>query len=230
MRREGYEFQVSTPRVLFKEIGGKLHEPMEHLVVDVPEESVGSVMEEMGRRKGELIHMAPQGNRMRVEFSIPSRGLFGYRSDFMTATRGEGIMTSVFDGYQPYKGDIPRRVTGSLIAFETGEAVVYGLYNAQERGSLFIGAGVQVYEGMIVGQSPKSGDIAVNVCKKKHLTNTRSSGSDDALRLTPPRRMSLEDALEFIGDDELVEVTPKNIRLRKRILDNAQRMKAIMKK
>ncbi len=230
MRREGYEFQVSTPRVLFKEIGGKLHEPMEHLVVDVPEESVGSVMEEMGRRKGELIHMAPQGNRMRVEFSIPSRGLFGYRSDFMTATRGEGIMTSVFDGYQPYKGDIPRRVTGSLIAFETGEAVVYGLYNAQERGSLFIGAGVQVYEGMIVGQSPKAGDIAVNVCKKKHLTNTRSSGSDDALRLTPPRRMSLEDALEFIGDDELVEVTPKNIRLRKRILDNAQRMKAIMKK
>ena len=230
MRREGYEFQVSTPRVLFKEIGGKLHEPIEHLVVDVPEESVGSVMEEMGRRKGELIHMAPQGNRMRVEFSIPSRGLFGYRSDFMTATRGEGIMTSVFDGYQPYKGDIPRRVTGSLIAFETGEAVVYGLYNAQERGSLFIGAGVQVYEGMIVGQSPKAGDIAVNVCKKKHLTNTRSSGSDDALRLTPPRRMSLEDALEFIGDDELVEVTPKNIRLRKRILDNAQRMKAIMKK
>ena len=184
MRREGYEFQVSTPRVLFKEIGGKLHEPIEHLVVDVPEESVGSVMEEMGRRKG----------------------------------------------YQPYKGDIPRRVTGSLIAFETGEAVVYGLYNAQERGSLFIGAGVQVYEGMIVGQSPKAGDIAVNVCKKKHLTNTRSSGSDDALRLTPPRRMSLEDALEFIGDDELVEVTPKNIRLRKRILDNAQRMKAIMKK
>lgn len=216
--------------MLFKEIGGKLHEPMEHLVVDVPEESVGSVMEEMGRRKGELIHMAPQGNRMRVEFSIPSRGLFGYRSDFMTATRGEGIMTSVFDGYQPYKGDIPRRVTGSLIAFETGEAVVYGLYNAQERGALFIGAGVQVYEGMIVGQSPKAGDIAVNVCKKKHLTNTRSSGSDDALRLTPPRRMSLEDALEFIGDDELVEVTPKNIRLRKRILDNAQRMKAIMKK
>ena len=226
MRREGYEFQVSTPRVLMKEIGGKLHEPVEHLVVDVPEESVGAVMEEMGRRKAELLHMAPQGSRMRVEFSIPSRGLFGYRSEFMTATKGEGIMSAVFDGYQPYKGDIPRRNTGSLIAFETGDAVTYGLYNAQDRGQLFIGAGVKVYEGMIVGQNPKGEDIAVNVCKKKHITNMRASGSDEALRLVPPKQMSLEEALEFISDDELVEVTPKSIRLRKQILDNNLRMKA----
>ncbi|MDY4192636.1 MAG: translational GTPase TypA [Oscillospiraceae bacterium] len=226
MRREGYEFQVSTPHVLMKEIGGKLHEPMEHLVVDVPEEAVGSVMEEMGRRKADLLHMAPQGSRMRVEFSIPSRGLFGYRSEFMTATKGEGIMSAVFDGYQPYKGDIPRRSTGSLIAFETGDAVTYGLFNAQDRGQLFIGAGVKVYEGMIVGQNPKGEDMAVNVCKKKHITNMRASGSDEALRLVPPKQMSLEEALEFISDDELVEVTPKSIRLRKRILDNNLRMKA----
>ncbi|MCI5801488.1 MAG: translational GTPase TypA [Oscillospiraceae bacterium] len=226
MRREGYEFQVSTPHVLMKEIGGKLHEPMEHLVVDVPEEAVGSVMEEMGRRKADLLHMAPQGSRMRVEFSVPSRGLFGYRSEFMTATKGEGIMSAVFDGYQPYKGDIPRRSTGSLIAFETGDAVTYGLFNAQDRGQLFIGAGVKVYEGMIVGQNPKGEDMAVNVCKKKHITNMRASGSDEALRLVPPKQMSLEEALEFISDDELVEVTPKSIRLRKRILDNNLRMKA----
>ncbi|MDD2955586.1 MAG: translational GTPase TypA [Oscillospiraceae bacterium] len=230
MRREGYEFQVSTPHVLMKEIGGKLHEPMEHLVVDVPEESVGAVMEEMGRRKADLLHMAPQGSRMRVEFSIPSRGLFGYRSEFMTATKGEGIMSAVFDGYQPYKGDIPRRSTGSLIAFETGDSVTYGLFNAQDRGQLFIGAGVKVYEGMIVGQNPKGEDMAVNVCKKKHITNMRASGSDEALRLVPPKIMSLEEALEFISDDELVEVTPKTIRLRKRILNNDLRMKANAKK
>ncbi len=230
MRREGYEFQVSTPRVLMKKIDGSLQEPMESLTLDIPGDSLGAVMEGLGRRKGELIRMTPKGSRLRAEFSIPARGLFGYRNEFLTATRGEGVMTSVFQGYQPYKGDIPRRTNGSLVAFETGEAVVYGLYNAQERGTLFIGAGVQVYEGMIVGQASRAEDIAVNVCKKKHLTNTRASGSDDALRLTPPRKMSLEDALEFIRDDELVEVTPKNIRLRKRILDNSMRMKAIMKK
>ncbi len=230
MRREGYEFQVSTPRVLYKEIDGKLYEPTEELVIDVPEESLGSVMEKMGARKGELTHMQQVGSRFKVEFIIPSRGLFGYRSEFLTDTRGEGIMSAVFHDYQPFKGDIPRRQTGSLIAFETGEAVTYGLYNAQERGTLFITAGTPVYEGMIVGSNPKGDDMAVNVCKTKHLTNTRASGSDDALRLVPPRVLSLEDSLEFIGDDELVEITPKNIRLRKKILDNNQRMKAVNKK
>ena len=169
--------------------------------------------------------MHPSGSRMRLEFLIPSRGLFGYKSEFLTDTKGEGVISSVFDGYQPYKGDIPRRNTGSLISFETGEAVTYGLYNAQERGSLFIGAGTPVYEGMIVGASPKTEDLVVNVCKKKHLTNTRASGSDDALRLVPPRRLSLEDSLEFIADDELLEVTPQSIRIRKRILDNTLRAK-----
>ncbi len=225
MRREGYELGVSTPRVLMKEIDGVMCEPMERLVVDVPEESTGTVMEKMGTRKGELQTMHPQGSRMRLEFIVPARGLFGYKSEFLTDTKGEGVMSSVFDSYQPYKGDIPRRNTGSLISFETGEAVTYGLFNAQERGALFIGAGTPVYEGMVVGASPKSDDLVVNVCKKKHLTNTRASGSDDALRLIPPRKLSLEDSLEFIADDELLEVTPKNIRIRKRILDNSLRAK-----
>ncbi len=225
MRREGYELGVSTPRVLFKEIEGKLCEPIEELVVDVPENCVGSVMEKMGYRKAEMVAMNPMGSRMRVVFHVPSRGLFGYRNEFLTDTKGEGIMSSVFHSYQQYKGDIPRRTQGSLVAFESGEAVTYGLYNAQERGSLFIGAGTPVYEGMIVGVSPKPDDLVVNVCKKKHLTNTRASGSDDALRLIPPRVLSLEDSLEFIADDELVEVTPKTIRLRKKTLSNVQRAK-----
>ena len=225
MRREGYELGVSTPKVLMKEIDGVLCEPMERLVIDVPEDCTGPVMEKMGTRKGELQSMHPQGSRMRLEFIIPARGLFGYKSEFLTDTKGEGVMSSIFDSYQPYKGDIPRRNTGSLISFETGEAVTYGLFNAQERGSLFIGAGTPVYEGMVVGASPKVEDLVVNVCKKKHLTNTRASGSDDALRLVPPRKLSLEDSLEFIADDELLEVTPKSIRIRKRILDNALRAK-----
>jgi len=226
MRREGYELSVSTPRVLFKEIDGEKSEPMERLVIDVPEESVGTVMEKMGTRKGEIISMNPQGSRMKMEFSIPARGLFGYKSEFLTDTKGEGIMSSIFDGYEEYKGEIPRRNTGSLISFETGDAVTYGLYNAQERGALFIDAGTPVYEGMIVGSSPKAEDLVVNVCKRKQLTNTRASGSDDALRLVPPRKLSLEDSLEFIADDELLEVTPKNIRIRKRILSNTMRAKS----
>ena len=225
MRREGYELGVSTPRVLFKEIDGKLNEPIESLVIDVPENCVGPVMEKIGARKGELQEMAPVGSRMKLRFLIPARGLFGYKSEFLTDTKGEGIMSSVFDSYQPYKGDIPKRPTGSLVAFETGEAVTYGLYNAQERGELFITPGTQVYEGMIVGSSPKQEDLIVNVCKKKHLTNTRASGSDDALRLTPPRVLSLEDSLEFLAEDELLEVTPKNIRIRKKTLSNTQRAK-----
>ena len=225
MRREGFELSVSTPRVLFKEIDGVKCEPIENLLIDVPENCVGSVMEAMGNRKAELVHMHPHGSRMRIQFKIPARGLFGYKSEFLTATKGEGIMSSVFDSYEPYKGEIPRRSTGSLIAFETGEAVTYGLYNAQERGTLFIDAGTPVYEGMIVGASPKAEDLVVNVCKKKHLTNTRASGSDDALRLIPPRNLSLEDSLEFLADDELLEVTPKNIRIRKRTLSNTLRAK-----
>ena len=225
MRREGYELSVSTPHVLFKEIEGKLCEPIERLVIDVPENCVGSVMEKIGARKGELQEMAPVGSRMRLEFLMPARGLFGYKSEFLTDTKGEGIMSSVFHDYEPYKGEIPKRATGSLVAFETGEAVTYGLYNAQERGELFITAGTPVYEGMIVGASPKQEDLVVNVCKKKHLTNTRASGSDDALRLVPPRNLSLEDSLEFLADDELLEVTPKSIRIRKRILSNSQRAK-----
>ncbi len=230
MRREGYELAVSTPRVLYKEIDGKLYEPQERLVVDVPEECVGTVMEKMGTRKGELQTMHPQGTRMRLEFLVPSRGLFGYKGEFLTNTRGEGIMSSVFDSYIPYKGDIPRRSSGSLICHESGEAVTYGLYNAQERGTLFIGAGVPVYEGMVIGMSPKADDMVVNVCKRKHLTNTRASGSDDALRLVPPRIMSLEDCLEFLADDELLEVTPESLRIRKRILDNSLRAKQRGKK
>ena len=226
MRREGYELSVSTPRVLFKEDeNGRKLEPIERLVIDVPEECVGSVMEKMGTRKGELTEMHPQGSRMRLEFLIPARGLFGYKSEFLTDTKGEGIMSHVFEGYKPYKGDIERRNTGSLISFETGEAVTYGLYNAQERGQLFIGSGTPVYEGMIVGASPKTEDLVVNVCKRKHLTNTRASGSDDALRLVPPRVLSLEDCLEFLADDELLEVTPESLRIRKRILSNTTRAK-----
>lgn len=225
MRREGYELSVSTPRVLFKEIDGVKCEPIERLVIDVPNDCTGSVMEKMGTRKAEMVNMHPQGSRTRLEFLIPSRGLFGYKSEFLTDTKGEGIMSSVFEKYEPYKGDIPRRNTGSLVSFESGEAVTYGLYNAQERGTLFIGAGTPVYEGMVVGSSPKAEDLVVNVCKKKHLTNTRASGSDDALRLIPPRKLSLEDSLEFIADDELLEVTPKSIRIRKRILDNSLRAK-----
>lgn len=227
MRREGYELSVSTPRVLFKEDEhGKKLEPIERLVIDVPEDCVGSVMEKMGSRKGELVAMHPQGSRMRIEFLIPSRGLFGYKSEFLTDTKGEGIMSHVFNGYEKYKGDIERRNTGSLVSFETGEAVTYGLYNAQERGQLFIPAGTAVYEGMVVGASPKTDDLVVNVCKRKHLTNTRASGSDDALRLVPPRNLSLEDCLEFLADDELLEVTPESLRIRKRILSNTQRAKS----
>ena len=183
-------------------IDGVKCEPIERLVTDVPADCVGAVMEKIGSRKGDLLEMTPAGNRMKLEFLVPSRGLFGYRTEFLTDTKGEGIMNSMFHGYEPYKGEIPRRNTGSLISFETGDAVTYGLYNAQERGSLFIGAGVPVYEGMVVGASPKTEDLVVNVCKRKHLTNTRASGSDDALRLVPPRIMSLEDCLEFLADDE----------------------------
>lgn len=230
MRREGYEFSVNPPRVLMKEVDGKQYEPIERLLIDVPEEFMGSVMEKMGTRKAELIQMAPQGSRMRIEFLVPSRGLFGYRSEFLTDTKGEGILNAIFDSYQPYKGEIPRRSNGSLIAFETGTAVAYGLYNAQERGILFIDAQTPVYEGMVVGMSPKAEDLAVNVCKKKQLTNMRASGSDDSLRLVPPKKMSLEESLEFIADDELLEITPENIRIRKCILDNNLRAKQVNRK
>lgn len=226
MRREGYEFQVSAPKVLYKEIDGVLYEPVERLIADVPADMTGPVFQSMGQRKGELLHMTAMGSRMRLEFLVPARGLFGYKSEFLTDTKGEGVMSSVFFEYQPHKGEIQRRESGSLVAFETGEAVTYGLFNAQGRGILFIGAGTAVYEGMVIGVSPKEGDINVNVCKTKHLTNTRSSSSDDALRLIPPKKLSLEEALEFIGDDELLEVTPLNIRIRKRILDGELRAKA----
>ena len=226
MRREGYEFQVSPPRVLYQTINGQKCEPIERLVADVPTDAVGSVIEKLSARKGELQQMEPIGKRTRLEFLVPARGLFGYRNEFMTDTKGEGIMASVFDSYAPYKGDLSRRNTGSLVSFETGESITYGLYNAQERGQLFIGAGVPVYAGMVVGVSPKQEDITVNVCKKKQLTNTRAAGSDDALRLVPPRKLSLEQSLEFLADDELLEVTPKSLRIRKRILDHERRMKA----
>ena len=230
MRREGYEFQVSPPRVLYQEIAGKMCEPVERLVVDVPSDSVGAVIEKIGARKGDLLEMTPVGDRMKLEFLVPSRGLFGYRNEFLTDTKGEGIMASVFDSYAPMKGEIQRRNSGSLVSFETGESVTYGLYNAQERGVLFIGAGVPVYAGMVVGETPKQEDISVNICKKKQLTNMRASGSDDALRLTPPRQMSLEQCLEFLADDELLEVTPESLRLRKRLLDHAARMREASKK
>ena len=226
MRREGYEFQVSTPKVLYKTIDGQLYEPVERLIVDVPEDGTGSVFQSMGERKGELVHMSAVGSRMRLEFLIPARGLFGYKSEFLTQTKGEGVMNSIFFEYQPYKGDLKRRDTGSLVAFETGEAVTYGLFNAQDRGVLFVDPGTQVYEGMVVGVSPKSEDINVNVCKKKHMTNTRAAGSDDAMRLNTPKKMSLEECLEFLNDDELLEVTPVSLRVRKRILDSELRAKA----
>ena len=230
MRREGYELQVSPPRVLFKEIDGVQCEPIERLVVDVPADCVGAVMEKIGSRKGEMLEMNPVGSRMKIEFLVPSRGLFGYRNEFLTDTKGEGIMASVFEKYAPMRGEISRRATGSLVAFETGEAVTYGLFNAQERGVLFIGAGTPVYAGMIVGECPKAEDISVNVCKKKQLTNMRASGSDDALRLTTPRTMSLEQCLEFLADDELLECTPENLRLRKRLLDHGARMREASKR
>ena len=229
MRREGYEFQVSPPRVLYREIDGKKCEPIERVVVDVPQDAMGAVMEKLGARKGEFVQMTPLGSRMKLEFLVPSRGLFGYRNEFLTDTKGEGILASVFDGYAPYKGDIARRSTGSLIAFETGEAVAYGIWNAQERGAMFITPGTKVYGGMVIGVGNKSDDVPVNVCRTKHLTNTRASGSDEALRLVPPKQLSLEQCLEFLADDELLEVTPKNLRLRKRILDHSLRMKMLMR-
>ena len=230
MRREGYEFSVSTPRVLTKEIDGKVCEPIERMVADVPEECMGSVIEKMGRRKGDLVSMTPMGSRYRLEFLVPSRGLFGYRNEFLTDTRGEGIMSSVLDFYAPMKGEIERRLTGSLVAFETGEAVAYGLAAAQERGSLFITPGTPVYAGMVIGICSRNEDMTVNVCKRKQLTNMRAAGSDEATRLTPPRNMSLEQCLEFLADDELLECTPKSLRIRKRELDHAARMRDLMKK
>lgn len=230
MRREGYEFQVSMPKVLFKEIDGVLCEPMDIMIADVPENCVGAVMEKMGSRAGELKSMTPVGNRMRLEFSVPSRGLFGYKSEFLTDTKGEGILTTAPDRYDAYRGDFERRKCGSLVAYETGESITYGLFNAQERGPLFIGAGVKVYEGMVVGENPKGGDIVVNVCKRKQMSNMRASGSDDALRLVPPITLSLEQCLEFIADDELLEVTPLSLRIRKKILDASLRAKADYKK
>ena len=230
MRREGYEFSVSTPRVLTKEIDGKVCEPIERMVADVPEECMGSVIEKMGRRKGDLLSMTPMGSRYRLEFLVPSRGLFGYRSEFLTDTRGEGIMSSVLDSYAPMKGEIERRLTGSLVAFETGEAVAYGLAAAQERGTLFITPGTPVYAGMVIGICSRNEDMTVNVCKRKQLTNMRAAGSDEATRLTPPKNMSLEQCLEFLADDELLECTPKSLRIRKRELDHATRMRDLMKK
>ena len=224
MRREGFELLVSRPKVIFKEENGQKLEPMERLVVSVPEEFLGNVIEKLGKRKGEMLSMEPTGDgHTKVEFKIPARGLIGYRTEFMTDTKGNGTMNSVFDGYEEYKGDISARTRGTIVAFEKGTSVTYGLYNAQDKGELLIGPGVDVYEGMIVGLNSRSEDLAINVCKEKHLTNTRASGSDDALRLVPPLQFSLEKAIEFINDDELVEVTPKNIRLRKKILDTKTR-------
>ena len=226
MRREGYELCCSTPRVLYKTIDGTLHEPMERVSIDVPDEAVGTVVQKLGSRKGELLEMGKAGTRTRIEYLIPSRCLFGYRSEFMTDTKGEGILNTLFDGYQPFKGDVVTRYTGSLIASEDGEATSYGLFNTQDRGAMFIGVQTPVYEGMIVGECPKMEDIVVNVCKKKHLTAIRSKGADEALILTPPRVMSLEQAIEYIAEDELIEVTPKSIRLRKKILNTQLRLKA----
>ncbi len=230
MRREGYEFQVSKPKVIMQEVDGVLCEPVEELVIDVPEDFVGPVMEKIGKRKGELLNMLPPTKGYtRLEFKIPSRGLLGYRTEFLTDTKGNGIMNSVISGFEPFAGDIETRGQGVLVAFETGTAVTYGLYNAQDRGALFIGAGTPVYEGMIVGINPKPDDITVNVCKKKHVTNMRSAGADDAMRLTPPLTFSLEQCLEFVEDDELCEVTPQSIRLRKKILNNDLRAKTVAK-
>ena len=229
MRREGFELMCSNPRVLYKEIDGVKCEPMERVTLDVPTDYVGSVIEKLGRRKGDLIEMTPLGNRMRVEYSIPSRCLFGYRSEFLTDTRGEGLINTLFDGYQPYKGEVTMRFTGCLIASENGETTRYGLFNTQERGRLFVGPQTKVYEGMIIGENPKNDDIAVNPCKEKHLTAIRSTGADEKLLLTPPQIFSLEEAIEYINDDELIEVTPKSIRLRKKILNTELRMKAQMR-
>ncbi len=230
MRREGYEFQVSAPKVLFKEENGVKMEPMEEVSCDVPQEYMGSVIEKLGARKGEMIDMTPRGDRMHIVFHIPTRGLFGYRNEFLTDTRGEGIINSIFFGYTPYKGEIAKRTTGSLVAYETGKTTSYGIYNVQDRGTMFVVASQEVYEGQIVGESAKTDDIVVNVCKKKHMTAVRSSGADEALRLVTPKIHSLEEAIEFINDDELIEVTPKSIRLRKAILNNVNRAKANAKK
>ena len=230
MRREGFEFQVSMPRVLYQMRDGVKYEPIDKLVVDVPADNMNAVMHKMGIRKGELVNMVTHGDRIKMEFKIPSRGLFGYKSELLTDTRGEGIMSSVHYDFEPYKGDIERRNMGSLIAYETGASIVYGLFNAQDRGRLFIGPGAEVYTGMVVGENPKNEDLVVNVCKTKHLSNCRSSSSDEALRLEPPKIMSLEEAIEFIGDDELLEVTPRNIRIRKITLDHQMRMRERAKK
>lgn len=230
MRRDGYEFQVSMPKVLYKEVDGKKYEPIDRFVADVPESCVGAVMSELGGRKGELLTMSTHGTRIRLEFLIPARGLFGYKSQFLTDTRGEGVMSSIFHEYQPYKGNIERRNYGALIAYENGEAVQYGLYNSQERGKLLITTGEKVYGGMIVGMNPKGQDIVVNVCKRKQLTNMRSAASDEALRLEPVKTLTLEESLEFLNDDELLEVTPKSLRLRKIILDHTQRGRADFRK
>ena len=230
MRREGYEFSVSTPRVLLKTVDGVKCEPIERMVADVPENAVGAVIEKIGQRKGDLSSMTPMGGRYRLEFLVPSRGLFGYRSEFLTDTHGEGVMSSVLDSYAPVKGEIERRKTGSLVASETGDTTAYGIGGIQDRGYMFIGPGVPVYGGMIVGACNRNEDMAVNVCKKKQLTNMRAAGSDEAIRLTPPRVLSLEQCLEYLADDELLEVTPKNLRMRKRILDHSQRMRELMKK
>ncbi len=226
MRREGYELSCSTPRVLYKTIDGVKCEPIERVEIDVPEEYMGSVMEKLGSRKGELLDMQLRGNRQRLIYTIPSRCLFGYRSEFMTATRGEGIMNTTFECYAPFKGEVTVRFTGSLVASDTGKTTSYGLYYSQDRGPLFVGPSTPVYEGMIVGENPKPGDIAVNVCKEKHLTAVRSKGADEALTLITPIQKSLEEAIEFIAEDELIEVTPKSIRLRKQILDTPTRLKA----
>lgn len=231
MRREGFELLVSRPKVIFKEIDGVKCEPIELLVVNVPDDCVGNVIEKLGRRKAEMVNMEPaELGHTKIEFKIPARGLIGYRTEFLTDTKGEGTMNHIFDSYEPYKGDIQARVRGTIVAFENGKSVTYGLYNAQDKGDLFIGPGVDVYEGMIVGLNSRGEDLAINVCKEKHLTNTRASGSDDALRLVPPIQMSLEKAIEFIQDDELVEVTPKSIRLRKKILDSKERERAARNK
>ena len=232
MRREGYEFQVSRPEVIYKRDGnGRLLEPMELLIIEVPENYVGVVMEKLGSRKAEIENMGTRdGGATHIEFKIPSRGLIGYRSEFLTDTNGNGVMNNLFSGYEEYKGDIPERSRGSIIAFEDGETTSYGLFNTQDRGTLFVGSGVPVYAGMIVGENSKSEDIVCNVCKKKHVTNMRAAGSEDALRLVTPTTLSLEQSMEFIKDDELMEVTPKSIRLRKKILSKEQRMKLMNKK
>lgn len=225
MRREGYEFAVSPPRVLTRTVNGVLEEPMERLIADVPENSVGSVIEKLGARKADMLQMTPAGSRMKIEFLVPSRGLFGYRNEFLTDTRGEGILASTFDSYAPFRGELTRRTSGSLVAFESGECAAYGLFNAQDRGQLFVTPGTKVYEGMVVGVSPKSGDIDVNVCKKKNLSNMRAAGSEEALRLVPARKMSLEECIEFLADDELLEITPESLRIRKSILGKQDRAK-----